>query len=921
MRGSICAILFLLPFFHDTSYAQSYGLRFSSHEVVQEKRTSLNLSPTEDLCFSHDAEISFDLLFAQDMEIYFGYIFRVITADGQNIDLIYNQKYSNFNFIIGDAVSGTFTIDSTRLYNDWSRFAIRLNATSHEVAFYVNGKFAGKSSAHIKPGMCFKMSFGTNSFDDFQTEDIPPMSLKDIRISENGKIKYYWPLSETSGNECFDSVQRRVAKVNNPVWIKPQHQNWKLAGSFGVNGSPSLAFDAAREELYIVSTDSLYTLSLSGGQMTGNKWADGKEVLPAGNQSVFDPISHRLYNFYIDQKKVRSYDTNTRRWDGGFSYGPMTEFSQADKFLSKADTSLYIMGGYGQLTYKNSVQRYDLADRKWETVKTGGDYFTPRYLFAVGMNAAGDTAFVLGGYGSISGNQMANPKYLYDLLAYSVRSRSFKALYHLKEPDKPFCFASSLVIDSASSQYYALIYSNDKFNSALQLISGSLRSPGYQLLGDEIPYSFYDIKSFADLYYCPLSKQLVAVTLYTDKEDKTDVKVYTIAFPPNAIVTVSPPSNKSFRWVYLLLVPLLGLVLVVVYGRRRSAARRLAAGQAAANANTANAANTNTANANTANAGAANEANTNTANANTANANTANAGAANAANPNAANSTTATTANSNTANAGAANAGSPNVTNTPGLTPRAPAHAVREEPPPPDGRSKIFFFGQFEVYDAAGNDLTKQFTPLLKEMFLLIGIYTLRSGKGISSEKLYSILWRDKSNKDAQNNRSVNMVKLKGILDKLGTCGIVKEADKWIFHYAADQIRMDLADFLALLHIVQPDKQEIHQLLAIIHRGAFLADTTYHWLDDIQSEMSDKALDVLSAAILRFSNDAEFLLEIAGGIFLFDPVNEEALKVKCKSLGILGRHSMAKATFEKFAKEYHQMYGEEFQQTFHEVIN
>ncbi len=143
------------------------------------------------------------------------------------------------------------------------------------------------------------------------------------------------------------------------------------------------------------------------------------------------------------------------------------------------------------------------------------------------------------------------------------------------------------------------------------------------------------------------------------------------------------------------------------------------------------------------------------------------------------------------------------------------------------------------------------------------------------------------------------MVKLKGILDKLGTCGIVKEADKWIFHYSPDQIRMDLAEFLALIHIHQPAKEDISHLLLVVLKGAFLADTTYPWLDDIQSEMSEKALSVLSAAIIRFSSDAEFLLEIASGIFLFDPVNEEALKVKCKSLGILGRHSMAKSAFEK----------------------
>jgi two-component SAPR family response regulator len=165
------------------------------------------------------------------------------------------------------------------------------------------------------------------------------------------------------------------------------------------------------------------------------------------------------------------------------------------------------------------------------------------------------------------------------------------------------------------------------------------------------------------------------------------------------------------------------------------------------------------------------------------------------------------------------------------------------------------------------------------------------------------------------------MVKLKGILDKLGTCGIVKEADKWIFHYSPDQIRIDLAEFLTLLHIPQPGREEIRHLLTMIHRGAFLADTAYPWLDDIQSEMSDTALDTLSAASLRFSSDTEFLLEIAGGIFLFDPVNEEALKVKCRSLGALGRHSMAKAAFEKFAREYHQMYGEDFRQTFHEILS
>ncbi len=163
------------------------------------------------------------------METYFGYVFRLITQEGQNIDLIYNQRLGNFNFIIGERVSGTFRIDSIRLINEWSNIRIRLNSAEQEILFYVNDKLAGSCKARLKADLCFKMYFGTNSFEEFQTADIPPMSLKDIRIAENGKTRYYWPLSETSGDSCFDSVQRKMARVSNPVWIRPQHQAWQTS--------------------------------------------------------------------------------------------------------------------------------------------------------------------------------------------------------------------------------------------------------------------------------------------------------------------------------------------------------------------------------------------------------------------------------------------------------------------------------------------------------------------------------------------------------------------------------------------------------------------------------------------------------------------------------------------------------------------
>src|SRR5580704_650405 len=104
-----------------SDFAQSYGLVFRSHEVVQEKRTSLDLSPDDSLCFGKDFDLSFDINFLPRHEIYFGYIFRIIAVgnggNDQNVDLIYNQATRSFRVIIGENFSGiSFSVDSLRLY-------------------------------------------------------------------------------------------------------------------------------------------------------------------------------------------------------------------------------------------------------------------------------------------------------------------------------------------------------------------------------------------------------------------------------------------------------------------------------------------------------------------------------------------------------------------------------------------------------------------------------------------------------------------------------------------------------------------------------------------------------------------------------------------------------------------------------------
>lgn len=848
-------VVFLLFTFQHTIHAQSYGLSFYSHEVVPEKRTSLNLTATSPLCLEQETEISFDLSFIPYHDIYFGYVFRMIFTNGQNIDLVYNQRTGNFDFLIGEGYSQTFTIDTIALYQQWNRCSVKIDPRRNEAAFYLNGKLVGRGLGNFGEKPCCRIFFGANNFEGFQMMDIPPMNIKDIVVKEGGKIKHSWPLSESSGAHSGDAVSGKTAAIKNPSWIRPRHQNWQLAGALKIDGYPSVAFDKKQEVLYIVSEDSLYKIALKTMRMTGIKLAEKHDTLMPGNQSVYDPFLDKLYNIYIDQKTVSIYDTVARRWNASFTPALLTVYWHANKFISSFDTSLYVLAGYGQLEYKNRVQRYSLASGRWDTLlTTSGDRFMPRYLAALGANRAGDTAYIIGGYGSSTGSQVVNPKYYYDLLSFSVKDHSFKSIYRLEEPAEQFCFANSMVIDEGNKAYYALVYPNDKFNSSLQLIKGSLVSPEYELLGNTMPYTYHDVQSFADLFFCPDSKKLVGVTIYTSRENIADVKVYTIDFPANPVIAPVPVVTAPRRGYYVLFAALALAGILGIWTWRRRAKRELK---------------------------------------------------------------------------------TPGPVAPPAMVLSAPHHEhhVAAIPAPPEqpealaseeenGRARMLLFGQFEVYDKDGNDITKSFTPLLKELFLIIAIHTLRSGKGIAAEKLYATLWRDKSSKEAQNNRSVNMVKLKAILDKLGTAGFVKDAERWSLQYSREDINIDLDDFL---HLCRPGvtlgKKELQHLLRLIQRGALLADTVYPWLDDIQSDISATALSVLCAATTHFSDDAEFLIEIANGIFVFDPVNEEALRVKCRSLGLLGRHSMAKALFTKFAKEYYHMYGEEFQGSFHEVFN
>lgn len=833
---------------------QSYGLGFESFEAVQDKRTGLDLSPEGPICLEDDFELSFDLSFLRNKKTYFGYIVRVIGDDQQNIDLIYDNSSVNqdhFKLIIGEQFSPTaFDFQGDDLFGKWNRITLRFQKKKQLITVVYGTRSFSQPVKYVTKG-CYKVLFGANQYKEFRTTDVPPMKIRNVEIREDGRVAYHWPLNETDGVKATEEVRQKTAVAANPIWIKKLHYEWKLLQTVTLKGYVRVGFDEKSSNVFVVGQDSLVRFSLAGNRVVTMPYRSGKQPVYVDNQVLFDAGRNRLYNIFLNEKQVTSFDTLTRSWDkSDIPAQAKTYYLHANKFLSPADSSIYMLGGYGHLAYKKEVQRYHLPSGTWQQIALNDSVFTPRYLAALGASHGG--AYVIGGYGSSTGQQMLNPRNWYDLLYFDRGQRKFRKIYELKVPKEDFVFGNSMIINEQDSSYYALIFPKHQFSSELQLIKGSLNRPEFRLVGSKVPYQFIDIESFADLFYDKANGRFVAVTLYRDANLQTKVAIYSLYAPPLETVAPQMASTGNSAGRSLWIIGALFVAALLVYWLYRYMPGQL---------------------------------------------------------------------------------GKQKATKAPVIVPVQELEQVPEAAQPVVDdeivekavpyKSCILLFGNLQLYDEEGNEITKQFSPLVKELFLVILLYSIR-WDGISSEKLKELLWFDKPSESARNNRSVNIAKLKAILDKMKHCQVSKETGYWKIKIDFEKIEVDYMHYLTLLgNRKLLTKQSIIELASITKRGNFLSNVEYEWLDSFKSEISNEIVDAYLryVASVKIADDPEFLVKLANYVFYFDPVNEEAMILKCKALAHLGKHSLAKTTFENFAREYNRIYGEDFRKDMPEVLH
>lgn len=553
------SLLLLFVLFSSRLVAQDYGLEFLGHEVIPDQRTSLAIGDKKAICFDDDFELSFDIKFKKNVISYFGYVFRIVNAEGQNVDLLFNsRKDKKFRIVNKDlSIATNFGLDSAKLYSDWSRMRFVFEIKTRQVSLFLGTKLIEKKEILFNPRACFKIYFGGNKDSQFSTKDGLPMYIRDIKVSKGPKDIYAWQLKEIYGNVATEAHIGNNGEVSNGIWLLKRHYEWMKLIDTTFKGQSVFYFDPKVKNFVIHSDAGRLYNGQNSARTVSEAFSQKHTKFTFGDQAYYLENTQNAINVRLSQREIFGFDHKNNSWGIPANLNPeLTEYWHHNGYLYPNDTAMVLVGGYGQFTYKNRFQKYSFATKQWSDLKMKGDQMEPRYLFGIGDTKDRMKSYIFGGFGSKTGEQEINPQNYYDLLEVDWRNNSLKRIYSLDIPKSPFVVVKSMVIDEKNGFFYALIHNQLVFKSSLQLIRGSLTKPEYTVLGKPIDYDFQDVASTADLAFDQETQKLFCITYHYDRLKFTSFsRVYCLAFPPtNTQNEADTNTQSSLGWELMLAI-------------------------------------------------------------------------------------------------------------------------------------------------------------------------------------------------------------------------------------------------------------------------------------------------------------------------------------------------------------------------------
>jgi two-component SAPR family response regulator len=813
------------------------GLHFFSHEVNQDLRTSLHLNAEKPFHFPKGFSMDFDINFRSG-DGDFGYVFRIISSSGANLDLVANLNAEQTNFwlvfkeetLLGykwEDIGGT-------VLDQWIPIRISIDPLADAITLSINGrKNSIKHKFQVDEREVFEVFFGAHQSKKFVSVDVAPMKIRNLSITDHeGKITAYWKMDRHQEHAVLDEISGLKAVVRNPQWEIDKHLNWDK--DLNIQLPNILGTVYGESHLYVIGAEEIQIIDLLNNTISSHQYQKGKPYSCRSNPFVFDPISNTIISYSFENSNTNILDLAKMEWSQNPGPCNLPKYWHHNKVLFGSE--LFTFGGYGFFTYNNILQHLNLDGKPWRVI-SANDQILPRYLSAAGQMDHEDW-YIFGGYGSRSGAQQLAPKNYYDLHKINLKTGKSEKLWDLEGQVKSnFVPVDVLLPTIEKDGFYTLVYDHTRHQTYLKLAKVFLDGRGIEFIGDSIPYNFRDTHSWSSFYFEPNHEKLVAITVAGGNLD-----IYSLAFPPliPEQTRQSPvQSNRVDNWQAVAMVLGFGIILILGFWiAKRKAGRKI----------------------------------------------------------------------------------EEDIKEDTGNEQIETVHIRRKD-------SALYFIGGFQAFDSEGQNITAEFTPTLKQLFLILFFYSSGDKKGITSIKLNEYIWPDKSESSAKNNRNVNISKLRLLLERIGNIEINNEEGYWKIKIGSD-VYVDYHETLEIINQLNQKTSIPHhsviRLINLLSYGELCPNMQTEWMDSIKVHFANLAIDTLFAIIedgLITEHQYSLQLAVSDTLLIHDVLNEQALKNKCRTLIKMGKNGLAVQTYEKFTKEYEKLMGVPYDHKISEIQN
>ena len=578
------------------------------------------------------------------------------------------------------------------------------------------------------------------------------------------------------------------------------------------------------------------------------------------NHLLYDTLSNKLVSYYPKKGITSRFSFDTERWSNEIRNTEEASNYNHARTFNPADSSFYFFGGYGFYQYRNDLYRMKYSTNQIEQV----EYERPLYpRYSAAMAIVGDELYIFGGRGNKYGKQELSSHYYWGLCAINLKNKQSRIVWQKNQPqEEGTIMASTMYFEPSDSSFYAV-----STNKGGVLWKISMKDSVYS----EVSKPIYNESTYQDsdfsLYTSPSHGKLFLVLDKILSNHTHELAIYSINMPlVNEVDIRQSTAGESInnRWYLYAIGILLLLVLAgfVLYRFKYNGKNKKAP-----------------------------------------------------ATKKGTEKTVATTGKVQS------QSDVPESKTIPKKEWMQESETIFTETVNYYDRSRasISLLGCFNVRDKDGNDITSNFTPRLKHLLILLILYTEKNAQGILASKTTEILWPEKEETAARNNRNVNLRKLRVLLESIGDMEVMIENNflriKW-----GTGVFCDYHTLITCTKQFEQEKSEelLNRILEILLYGPLLPNTILDWLDDFKDDYSSYSIDLLKNLLdIEISrNHQDMIIRLADIMFLHDPLNEEALAAKCSVLVTQGKKGIARNLYDRFCKEYHDSMGETYKVPF-----